>query len=325
MHVMARVDPHAIHARCRRRASGMDRRRQGRQPAPALGLPRRLGDLRLLATTTSTSCPRCSRRSTREVRHRRHLRQSLAGPRRLLLRAAARPISAPPRATTCRARPIPTIRCGRPGPHWRRTVLTRLVVAVGRGGEERSRPHASFIPNMGRASLMEFDLDGHQRYCPFLCVDDQGRRGIEPIWSAGRNGKRMRATFPDRPVVLITSIGPEEAYRWKDSVTTGPEIAGLDRQRHHPGAAPLVHQVQRRRARQPLGRAGGRQLRPACRARAGAVGDAADRRDRRSSTRRRHCGISARRPAPWPRPTISASTMRWSRRGCRSRWSRTSR
>ncbi len=34
---------------------------------------------------------------------------------------------------------------------------------------------------------------------------------------AGRNGKRMRATFRDRPVVLITSIGPEEEYRWKDS------------------------------------------------------------------------------------------------------------
>ena len=41
---------------------------------------------------------------------------------------------------------------------------------------------------------------------------------------AGRNGKRMRATFRERPVILITSIGPEEEYRWKDSVTTGPEI-----------------------------------------------------------------------------------------------------
>ena len=63
-----------------------------------------------------------------------------------------------------------------------------------------------------------------RRHCPFLVVDDQGRRGTEPIWLAGRNGKRMRATFPERPVILITSIGPEEAYRWKDSVTTGAEI-----------------------------------------------------------------------------------------------------
>jgi hypothetical protein len=41
---------------------------------------------------------------------------------------------------------------------------------------------------------------------------------------AGRNGKRMRATFRERPAILITSIGPEEVYRWKDSVTTGPEM-----------------------------------------------------------------------------------------------------
>jgi hypothetical protein len=47
---------------------------------------------------------------------------------------------------------------------------------------------------------------------------------MELGWSAGRNGKRIRATFPDRPVVLITSIGPEEEYRWKDAVTSGEEI-----------------------------------------------------------------------------------------------------
>jgi hypothetical protein len=106
---------------------------------------------------------------------------------------------------------------------WRRTILTRLVVewdAV----MKAIKPHTSFIPNMGSVSLMEFDLDIIERYCPFLCVDDQGRRGTEPIWMAGRNGKRMRATFRERPAILITSIGPEEVYRWKDSVTTGPEM-----------------------------------------------------------------------------------------------------
>ena len=106
---------------------------------------------------------------------------------------------------------------------WRRSVLTRLVVewdAV----MKKIKPHTSFIPNMGSVSLMEFDLDIIEKYCPFLCVDDQGRRGTEPVWMAGRNGKRMRATFRERPAILITSIGPEEAYRWKDSVTTGPEM-----------------------------------------------------------------------------------------------------
>lgn len=107
---------------------------------------------------------------------------------------------------------------------WRREVLTRLV--AGWDEEVKAiRPHASFIPNMGGASLMEFDLALIEKHCPFLVVDDQGRHGVEPIWKAGRNGKRIRATFRDRPVVLITSVGPEEpVHRWKDSVTTGPEI-----------------------------------------------------------------------------------------------------
>lgn len=106
---------------------------------------------------------------------------------------------------------------------WRRTLLSKLVVewdAV----MKAIKPHTSFIPNMGSVSLMEFDLEIIEKYCPFLCVDDQGRRGTEPVWMAGRNGKRMRATFRERPAILITSIGPEEEYRWKDSVTTGPEM-----------------------------------------------------------------------------------------------------
>ncbi len=106
---------------------------------------------------------------------------------------------------------------------WRRKVLTD-VIAQWDGIVKSIRPHASFIPNMSGASLMEFDLSVITRHCPFLIVDHQGRRGVEPGWSAGRNGKRIRATFPDRPVVLITSIGPEEEYRWKDAVTAPEEI-----------------------------------------------------------------------------------------------------
>ena len=106
---------------------------------------------------------------------------------------------------------------------WRRKVLTE-VVAQWDDAVKAIRPHASFIPNMGGASLMEFDLSVIQKHCPLLVVDHQGRRDIEPAWSSGRNGKRIHATFPDRPVQLITSIGPEEEYRWKDAVTTGEEI-----------------------------------------------------------------------------------------------------
>lgn len=106
---------------------------------------------------------------------------------------------------------------------WRRTTLSRLVVEWDEA-MKAIKPNTSFIPNMGSISLMEFDLGLIEKHCPFLPVDDQGRRGTEPIWMAGRDGKRMRATFRDRPAILITSIGPEEVHRWKDAVTTGPEM-----------------------------------------------------------------------------------------------------
>jgi len=106
---------------------------------------------------------------------------------------------------------------------WRRDILTRMVIHWDKE-VKAIKPHASFIPNMGGASLTEFDLSLIEKHCPFLVVDDQGRRGTEQIWMSGRNGKRMRGTFRERPVILITSVGPEEEHRWKDSVTTGPEI-----------------------------------------------------------------------------------------------------
>jgi hypothetical protein len=105
---------------------------------------------------------------------------------------------------------------------WRRDVLTQMIVQWDEVVKS-VRPHASFIPNMGHASLMEFDLEVIKKHCPFLVVDHQSRRGVEVAWSAGRAGKRMRAGFPERPVVLITSVGLED-NRWKDSVQTGDEI-----------------------------------------------------------------------------------------------------
>lgn len=106
---------------------------------------------------------------------------------------------------------------------WRRRILTDLVIHWDET-VKAIRPHASFIPNMSGSSLMEFDLSLIQKHCPILFVDHQARRGVEVGWSAGRNGKRIRGTFRDRPVGLITSIGPEEEYRWKDSVQSGEEI-----------------------------------------------------------------------------------------------------
>ena len=53
------------------------------------------------------------------------------------------------------------------------------------------RPHASFIPNMSGASLMEFDLKLIEKHCPFIVVDDQGRRGIELLLD-GRPQRQAR-------------------------------------------------------------------------------------------------------------------------------------
>ena len=151
------------------------------------------------------------------------------------------------------------------------------------------RPHASFIPNMSGASLMEFDLELIEKHCPFLVVDDQGRRGTEPLWMAGRNGKRMRATFRERPVILITSIGPEEEYRWKDAVTTGPEMpAWIDNGTAH-GMLPWFTKfngvVPDTRWVEPVAEAFGlhADLEPVL------GGDDADRRDRDHRSQRRRC------------------------------------
>ena len=62
--------------------------------------------------------------------------------------------------------------------HWRRKVLTD-VIAQWDDAVKAIRPNASFIPNMSGASLMEFDLSVITKHCPFLVVDHQGRRGVE--------------------------------------------------------------------------------------------------------------------------------------------------
>lgn len=104
-----------------------------------------------------------------------------------------------------------------------RTVLTDLVRHWDKA-VKAIRPHASFIPNIGGHSMMEFDIDVIRQLAPILFVDHQGRHGNELAWNAGRQGKLVRATFRDRPVGLITSLNTEGEYRWKDSIQSGPEI-----------------------------------------------------------------------------------------------------
>lgn len=108
---------------------------------------------------------------------------------------------------------------------WRRRRLTELVGLWDEAVRD-IRPHARFIPNLGGVGAWELDRDMLAKHYPIFFIDKQGRSGVEAPWSAGRNGKRSRAVFRDRPIGLITSVGPEDPrYRWKDSVAPGPETA----------------------------------------------------------------------------------------------------
>lgn len=81
------------------------------------------------------------------------------------------------------------------------------------------RSHARFIPNgppdMKTAGEME---------APIQFADNQARRGLAPPWGNGRRAKEYRSVMGRRPVGAIFSVGLEEAYRWKDSVQSEPEI-----------------------------------------------------------------------------------------------------
>jgi hypothetical protein len=107
---------------------------------------------------------------------------------------------------------------------WRRQRLSELV-ALWDTAVKDIRPHARFIPNLGSLAVHELDRDLIERHYPFFVLDRQSRSGVEPPWTAGRNAKRSRGAFRDRPVGLISSVGPEHhAYRWKDSVASPAEI-----------------------------------------------------------------------------------------------------
>ncbi|WP_329001197.1 family 10 glycosylhydrolase [Kribbella sp. NBC_00709] len=105
---------------------------------------------------------------------------------------------------------------------WRRRRLGELV-GIWDQAVRDLRPHARFVPNLGALAARDLARDLVGPVAPLFIVDKQGRHGIEAPWAAGRNGKRNRGVFPDRPVQLITSVGPEHKYRWKDSVAPAAE------------------------------------------------------------------------------------------------------
>jgi hypothetical protein len=79
-------------------------------------------------------------------------------------------------------------------------------------------PDARFIPNGPP------DLKTAGELAAIQFTDNQARRGVTPPWANGRRAKEYRSVMGRRPLGGIFSVGLEEAYRWKDSVQSEPEI-----------------------------------------------------------------------------------------------------
>ncbi len=83
---------------------------------------------------------------------------------------------------------------------------------------------ASYIANAGGGALSSLDMKTIGEIAPTLFADRQGRHGLMPPWSNGKNGKEYRATLGRKAIAGIFSVGFEDEYRWKDSVQNGDEI-----------------------------------------------------------------------------------------------------
>ncbi|HUR17047.1 MAG TPA: beta-galactosidase trimerization domain-containing protein, partial [Candidatus Limnocylindrales bacterium] len=100
---------------------------------------------------------------------------------------------------------------------WRKARLTELW-KVWDATIRAANPEARLIPNGPP------DLKTANELAEIQFTDYQARRGVTPPWANGRHGKEYRAVMGRRPVGGIFSVGLEEAYRWKDSVQSEPEM-----------------------------------------------------------------------------------------------------
>lgn len=112
-------------------------------------------------------------------------------------------------------------------PAWRSRQLSELVV-LWDDAVRAVKPHVRFIPNRGAQLTRDLVRELVDDRYPMFFVDKQGRSGLEASWVPGQIAKRARGLYPDRPVALITSVGPEDnALRWKDSVADPHETVSL--------------------------------------------------------------------------------------------------
>ena len=106
---------------------------------------------------------------------------------------------------------------------WRQQRLFALW-RLWEGEIRKINPQARYIANAGGGALSELDMKTVGEMASTLFADRQARRGLTAPWANGKNGKEYRAALGRKPIVGIFSVGVEEAYRWKDSVQSEPEI-----------------------------------------------------------------------------------------------------
>jgi len=85
-------------------------------------------------------------------------------------------------------------------------------------------PEGHYVPNSGGGALSTLNMRRVGEMAHILFADRQSRHGTMLPWAAGKNGKEYRAALGDKPVGGIFSVGPEEKYRWKDSVQSEAEL-----------------------------------------------------------------------------------------------------
>jgi hypothetical protein len=85
-------------------------------------------------------------------------------------------------------------------------------------------PDSHDIPNGGSVALGSLDVIQLANRAPMLVADRQGRSGLAEPWLIGKVAREYRAVMGGRSVIGLFSVGLEEPYRWKDSVTSNAEI-----------------------------------------------------------------------------------------------------
>ncbi|WP_210418228.1 alpha-amylase family protein [Ruania zhangjianzhongii] len=87
------------------------------------------------------------------------------------------------------------------------------------------KPHVRFMPNRSASLTRDLVRELIEDRYPMFVIDKQGRWDDEPAWIPGQIGKRARGLWPDRPAALLASVGTEDhVLRWKDSVTNPHEL-----------------------------------------------------------------------------------------------------